>query len=319
MGIQSEDHVPIHFITVNYHCGDYIRGLIEAVIASEEDLGSLRFVIVNNSPSDQSLRQWSEAAPIPLSVQLIEAGANLGFGSGCNLGLRHVWQTDRSSLAWLINPDARLDAGAIAYVRQCLRDDEQIAMLGTRIRDPRGEVWFSHGSFNRWTGSLRHRFPADDCRPTPVRTWPTRWMSGCSMLFRLGIFRDCPQFDPQYFLDYEDADISERHHQQGYRLRVTQAVLVEHQVSAITQRAPRAKYQHATFSKLYFLHRHATPLALLLNLLYYALRPLSFCLSDPARAQGRWWGLGDYLRWGWRRLLRRPGLFHPRTSFTVSS
>jgi N-acetylglucosaminyl-diphospho-decaprenol L-rhamnosyltransferase len=100
MGIQSEDHVPIHFITVNYHCGDYIRGLIEAVIASEEDLGSLRFVIVNNSPSDQSLRQWNEAAPIPMAVQLIEAGANLGFGSGCNLGLRHVWQTDRSALAW---------------------------------------------------------------------------------------------------------------------------------------------------------------------------------------------------------------------------
>ncbi|MEA5391393.1 glycosyltransferase family 2 protein [Cyanobium gracile UHCC 0139] len=319
MGRTSAARLPIHFITVNYHCGDFIRGLIEAIGSSADDPESLRFVVVNNSPADRSLREWIDTSSLPLPVRLIEAGANLGFGSGCNLGLRHVWQTDRQAVAWLINPDARLDEGAITYVRQCLRDDDLIALLGTRIRDPRGTVWFSHGSFNRWTGQLGHRFPGDDCRPLPVRTWPTRWISGCSMIFRLGVLRDCPQFDPRYFLDYEDADISERHHRLGYRLRVTQAVLVEHQVSAITQRAPRAKYQHATFSKLYFLHRHATPLALLLNLLYYAVRPLSFCLSDPERARGRWWGLGDYLRWCWWRLLRRPDPPHPRTSFTVSS
>ena len=319
MDSPSTASLPIHFITVNYHCGDFIRGLIEAIGASAEDPASLRFIVVNNSPADQSLRQWIDTKSPPLPVTLIEAGANLGFGSGCNLGLRHVWQSDRQAVAWLINPDARLDRGAIAYVRQCLQDDDQIAMLGTRIRDPQGDVWFSHGSFNRWTGQLGHSFPSDDCRPLPVRTWPTRWISGCSMIFRLGGLRDCPQFDPRYFLDYEDADICERHHRLGYRLRVTQAVLVEHQVSAITRRAPRAKYQHATFSKLYFLHRHATPLALLLNLLYYAIRPLSFCLSDPERARGRWWGLGDYLRWCWRWFLGRPEPPHPRTSFTVSS
>ncbi|WP_216920356.1 glycosyltransferase family 2 protein [Synechococcus sp. CCAP 1479/9] len=308
---------PIHFITINYHCSDFIIGLIEDTIASEEP--DLHFIVVNNSPQDIGVQDWLSSTPHRQRVTLIEAGGNLGFGSGCNLGLRHVWQTDRRAVAWLINPDARLDAGAIAYVRQCLSDDDQIAMLGTRIRDPRGDVWFSHGSFNPWTGQLGHRFPGDDCRPLPVRTWPTRWISGCSMLFQLGVLRDCPQFDPRYFLDYEDADISERHHRLGYRLRVTQAVLVEHQVSAITQRAPRAKYQHATFSKLYFLHRHATPLALLLNLLYYAVRPLSFCLADPERARGRWWGLGDYQRWCWCRLLHRPEPPHPRTSFTVSS
>ncbi len=202
MGRPSAARLPIYFITVNYHCGDYIRGLIEAISASAENLGSLHFVVVNNSPEDRSLHQWIDASSLPLPVRLIEAGANIGFGSGCNLGLSHVWQTDRQAVAWLINPDARLDEGAIAYVRQCLRDDDQIAMLGTRIRDPRGDVWFSHGSFNRWTGQLGHRFPGDDGRPLPVRTWPTRWISGCSMIFRLGVLRDCPQFDPRYFLDY---------------------------------------------------------------------------------------------------------------------
>ena len=90
--------LPIHFITVNFHCGDYIRGLIEAISASADDPGSLHVVVVNNSPSDRSLHQWIEGSSLPLSVHLIEAGANIGFGSGCNLGLKHVWQTDRQAV-----------------------------------------------------------------------------------------------------------------------------------------------------------------------------------------------------------------------------
>ena len=71
MAIPPGSSSPIYFITVNYHCGDYIRGLIEAIIASGEELDSLKFIIVNNSPADQSLRPWLEAAPIPLPVQWI--------------------------------------------------------------------------------------------------------------------------------------------------------------------------------------------------------------------------------------------------------
>jgi N-acetylglucosaminyl-diphospho-decaprenol L-rhamnosyltransferase len=313
----SKPPIPIHFITVNYHCSDYIRGLIEAIEANGDQ--NFAFVIVNNSPSDTALCHWLNTTDLPFPVTLLDAGGNLGFGSGCNLGLAHVWRHDARALAWLINPDARLNAEAMTYIRECIAMDPEIAMLGTRIRDLNGDVWFSHGSFDPWLGRLRHQFPEDDVSPAPVRTWPTRWISGCSMIFHLARFDHCPQFDAQYFLDYEDADISERYHRQGYRLRVTQAVLVEHQVSAITQRAPRAKYQHATFSKLYFLHRHATPLALALNLIYHVVNPIRFCLSDPARAQGRWWGLGDYLKWSVRRLWRQPTLRHPRTSFTASS
>jgi N-acetylglucosaminyl-diphospho-decaprenol L-rhamnosyltransferase len=314
---QPKPSIPVHFITVNYHCSDYIRDLIETTASNGDH--DIAFVIVNNSPSDTSLRHWLDSAALPIPVTLLEAGGNLGFGSGCNLGLSHVWRHNAKALAWLINPDARLNTNAVAYVRECIALDPEIAILGTRIGDLVGNVWFSHGGFDPWLGRLRHQYPDDNCSPDPVRTWPTRWISGCSMVFRLASFDHCPQFDPQFFLDYEDADISERYHRKGYRLRVTQAVLVEHQVSAITKRAPRAKYQHATFSKLYFLHRHATPVALVLNLIYFALNPIRFCLSDPAMAQGRWWGLGDYLKWSVRRLRHQPTLRHPRTSFTVSS
>lgn len=314
-----KETLPIHFITINYNCHRLNDSLIRSIVASGADFDSVSLTIVNNSVNDDDLRNWFRTITLPLKVQLLEAGRNLGFGSGCNLALRYVWESNRESLAWLINPDARLDAGAIDYVRQCLLDNPHISMLGTRIRDHNGDLWFSQGTFNRWSGSLRHRIPTRHGPLPSNNALPTRWISGCSMVFRLSDFDDCPQFDPQYFLDYEDADISERLQRLGYRLGVTESVLVEHQVSAITQRVPQAKYQHATFSKLYFLHRHATPLAIVLNLVYYSLYPLSFFLTHPQMAKGRWLGLADYLRWCWRQGLRNPEIRHPRTSFTASS
>lgn len=303
----------IYFITINYHCTDLIRELITATAG----LGATdyRFILVNNSPTDESLASLAELK----GVTVIEAEHNLGFGGGCNLGLDHVYEQDPGAIAWLLNPDARLTHNAIDYVRECLRQDSAIAILGTRIRDLEGQLWFSQGTFNPWLGTLKHRFTDVDCTPSSVTTHPTRWISGCSMIFNLAVFDHCPQFDLQYFLDYEDADISERYYRQGYRLRVTQAVLVDHQVSAITHRNPQAKFQHATFSKLYFLERHGTPLALGLNLIYTALRPITLFLRYPAMATGRWLGLLDYLRWCSRRLRKISAPYHPATSFTAAS
>ncbi|MCP9810105.1 glycosyltransferase family 2 protein [Cyanobium sp. HWJ4-Hawea] len=303
----------IYFITVNFHCAELIAELITALDLNEEADCSL--IIVNNSPEDTSIEPLS-ADP---RITLLQTAQNLGFGSGCNLGLTYVYKRDHNALAWLINPDARLLPEAVSYVRTCLNNDPEIAILGTRIKDMNGEQWFSHGSFNPWTGSINDRFGNDVIEQTPIAVHPSRWLSGCSMVFNLASFDHCPQFDSQYFLYYEDTDICNRYHRLGYRLRVTQATLVEHKVSAVIKRAPRAKYRHSTFSKLYFLHRHATPLALGLNLIYFALRPLTFLQKDLAKAKGTWSGLLDYAIWVYRRMRRDVAIYHPRTSFTATT
>ena len=229
-----------------------------------------------------------------------------------------IYRHDPNGAIWLINPDAQLTLNAVDYVRQCLAADPTIAILGTRIRDLEGQLWFSHGRFNPRLGILKHRDDTVRCAPEPVETHPTEWVSGCSMILNLPAFDHCPRFDPQFFLDYEDAEISVRYYRLGYRLRITQAVLVNHQVSAITLRNQQAKFQHATFSKLYLIHRHGSPLALGLNLIYTALKPLLLWFDRPDMATGRWLGLRDFLYWRWLRLQRKPELFYPRTSFTTT-
>lgn len=289
----------IYFVTVNYYSTELIETLLQSIAATGEY--NYQVLIVNNSPEDDSVNALAE----PSRVTVITAERNLGFGAGCNLGIQQVYSFNPSAVIWLINPDAQLQPDAIVYVRQCLAHSS-IAILGTRIRDLSGKLWFSLGTYNPWSGSLKclseHLEPSD-----AVGTLESRWVSGCSLILNLSAFDHCPHFDPQYFLYYEDADLCERYYRQGYQIRLTQAVLVTHNVSAIAHKNAQAKFQHATFSKLYFLNQHGTPFALGLNLIYLLMRAALFLPFSPAVAIGSWQGLQAFMRW-WVRQSFQPGV-----------
>lgn len=321
---------PLLILTVNYHCSELVASLVEVTLAGGDP--EVRVLVVDNSPHDPGL---DDLARMPM-VTLLRATENLGFGAGCNLGLAHAEQHHPGSIVWLLNPDARLLPGAIASVRDILEAVPRPAVLGTRVRDLEGRIWFDRGRFDPWFGRLTHR-PVPDrtvSRPPvagereagttrltgalgPPLIETSDWLSGCSMIFDLELLHPAPRFDPQMFLDYEDAELCLRLARQGHPAHVTREVLVEHAVSAITARAPRAKYRHATFSKLYLLHHHAWALGLVLNILYFALRPLLLLPRRRAEALGRWAGLADYLRWCARRGRGDQQVRHPRTRFTV--
>ena len=248
-------------------------------------------VIVNNSPMDRVVHGLAGQTYAGGQVTVLDAPGNGGFGAGCNLGLQWIYARSPRALVWLINPDTQLLPNAVSTVRNCFAQRE-ISILGTPVLDTAGKLWFGAGRFNRWTGSISSYRAAADASGRPK---PVRWVSGCSMVLNLDLIGHCPQFDEAYFLYYEDCDLCERYYRQGHEIAIAPIPLVVHAVSSITGRHTQAKYRHATFSKLTFLHRYASPVALGLNLVYLWAQSLWLWVSDRAAARGRWAGLQHFL------------------------
>jgi GT2 family glycosyltransferase len=279
----------IYFITVNYYSTELVQQLLKSIAATVEEY---QLLIVNNSPEDDSI---NEIAQTSVAVTVINAKRNLGFGVACNLGIEHVYRLNSQGIIWLINPDAIIEKKAVSYLRGCLKQEPSIAILGTRVRDLEGKIWFGLGTFNPWTGSLKHQLKREEGYDPQVNTINCRWVSGCSLILNLKQFDRCPSFDPHYFLYYEDADLCERYYKKGYRIAVTQAVLVTHAVSAISQRNLYTQFKHATYSKLYFLKQHGTALALWLNLVYMLMLVVLLFPKNRPVAIGRWQGLKNFI------------------------
>lgn len=288
----------IYFVVVNYYSSDLIAGLLDSIQQSIRENYSL--LIVNNSPEDTAINNLADLNP---KVSILQSGKNIGFGSACNLALEKIYGQNPRANVWLINPDAYLLNGAIGYVLSCFKKQKSIAILGTRIQDENGKIWFNTGRFNRWLGSITYLSEdKTDCQLKGSKSVfpeaiPTRWASGCSLIFNLAEFNHCPQFDPRFFLYYEDTDLCERYYRQGYTIAVTRDPLVRHHVSSLTSRDLRFKWAHATFSKLYFLEKHGTWLARWLNGVYVLMKVgRDWLRGETESAQGRWCGLWAYIR-----------------------
>ena len=83
------------------------------------------------------------------------------------------------------------------------------------------------------------------------------WLSGCSLIINLQHFSSPPQFNPDYFLYYEDFDFCRRYAAAGYQLVITSTVVVVHQPSTITDRNLYEKFRHSTYSYLLTLKRYS--------------------------------------------------------------
>ncbi len=249
----------MYWLTVNYYSTDLIKRLIQSI---EVHFGSnYQLIIVNNSPNDSSIYQLKSS-----SVLIFDASENLGFGRACNLGLNWVYQQDHQGVVWLINPDALLPETLVVEDIKFFQKYPDLSILGTVVYNSNQELEFTGGEFNPKTGEIRGcNILSEEIQKQPYCL--TQWVSGCSLLINFKKFRECPQFDSDYFLYYEDFDFCLRSQQKGHKIGITSQFYVIHNTSSITSKNPDQKIQHSIYSYLLTLKQY-TPYSVFLYWLF---------------------------------------------------
>ena len=277
----------IYFLTINYYSTTLVTKLISSLpVIKNVDY---KTVIINNSPDDDSIDSLKSE-----TVLIFDAENNLGFGNACNLGLKFIYAEDPQAIVWIINPDAYLVENILNKVNSFFESYPEISILGTIVYTPTGEVWFAGGCFIPTTGAI---VTQDLLTNTDTDYVTCDWVSGCSLIVNLRNFRECPQFDPAYFLYYEDFDFCRRYANQGHLIAVTKKFGVQHQPSSITNKYIFRKIKHSTYSYLFTLDRYTNKLVILprfIRLISYAIILIAV---KPQVAFGKFYGVLLYLKY----------------------
>lgn len=277
----------IYFLTVNYYSTNLVAQLINSLPNGTNI--EYKTVIINNSPEDDSIHNLQSE-----SVLIIDAGSNLGFGNACNLGIKWIYTQNTQAIIWIINPDAYLPENTLSQVNPFLKLHPEISILGTIIHTPTGEIWFAGGRFIRTTGSIMTQ---DMLTNTDAEYVACDWVSGCSLIINLANFRECPLFDPAYFLYYEDFEFCRRYANEGYLIAITKQFGVLHQPSSITNRNLFGKTKHSTYSYLLTLEQHTNKLVFLVRVTRLICYALLLMFVKPQIGLGKLYGMLNY----WRR------------------
>jgi GT2 family glycosyltransferase len=246
-------------IIVNYNAGADLR---LALASLSDELGAVAWdaVVVDNASGDGSGEIAAEFAP---RVRLLRNERNVGFARGVNQGLAAT----SAPLVLIMNPDCRLEPGAVASLRRELERSAACAMTGPRILNPdgseqgnaRGDPDMFTGLFGRTT-LLRRALPGlpvsrrNVISDAFVRTGKTGvkvdWLSGACMFARRAALQAVQGFDERYFLYWEDADLCRRLRNQGYEVWYVPGATAVHRVGQ-SSRSARASAIRAFHESAY--------------------------------------------------------------------
>jgi GT2 family glycosyltransferase len=226
----------------------------------EQDYASLRILVVDNASSDDSVPRIHEAFP---EIELIEAGKNLGFASGCNVGIQTTLAMN-ANFIWLLNNDTVAPPDTLSKL-VAASSDRRIGIVGTVLRymhDPsRVQAW-GGGRVLRWMGYVSHFTSASEFDGNSFLTF-------ASVLIRREVVLDIGLLDETYFMYFDDADYCFRAQDAGWKLGIAADTAVLHREGGSTDsnKAPLME-RIVTASGLRFLQRHAAvpPIAMSLFL-----------------------------------------------------
>ncbi|MBU0531590.1 MAG: glycosyltransferase family 2 protein [Candidatus Uhrbacteria bacterium] len=182
-------------------------------------------IVVDNNPKLR-VREMIEAE-FP-EVRVVVSPRNVGFGQGMNKALDHA-----NGRYWLVsNPDIVLKSGSLEKIVEYMDQHPDVGIVGAKLESPNGEIQHSCYRFMEPRTVFYRRLPFVN-RIESVRQHLDQYLMsdwdhasirdvdhvlGACMLVRPQAIREVGNFDPNYFMYFEDQDLCRRFWASGWRV-----------------------------------------------------------------------------------------------------
>jgi GT2 family glycosyltransferase len=287
----------IGVVIVTFNSAETIRSCVESALASNR---VAHVVVVDNASSDDTVDHVPRLDP---RVEVVNTGANLGFGRAANLGAARL---ETEYLAF-VNPDAVATPDVFDVLGKHFETHEERAWAaGPALLDDAGDREYSARGFpSIWSGLVNRRwldhFPRS--RNGELRrflmldadrnaSFDAEWLSGAFIVVRRSVFEQLGGFDPAFFLYYEEIDLFRRARSLGYTARFVGEAVAHHSIGGSSRGISfRAAQWRVLSLRRYFLKHLRRGLGD--SVVFWCATALGIALEAPAslsRLARRWRG-----------------------------
>jgi hypothetical protein len=187
---------------------------------------TLSVIVVDNGSTNNSVDVIKKSFP---KITLIEAGRNLGFTGGNNMGIQEA-MVRKADLIWLLNNDTVVDKNVLSFAQ--VFDDVQVGACGCKIyfasghefhhdrykENERGRVFWYAGGIVDWDNLYASHRGVDEVDHGQYdRIVETPFITGCSLVVRREVVGKVGMLDDRYYLYLEDLDWNIRIQKAGWK------------------------------------------------------------------------------------------------------
>ncbi|WP_374519786.1 glycosyltransferase family 2 protein [Undibacterium squillarum] len=220
----------ISVVIVNFNGGQLVLDCLAKL--REQTLRPLEIILVDNASQDGSGQRAETEFP---EVNVIHAGANLGFAKGNNLAVQKM-HPDSEWIA-LLNPDAFPDPDWLLQLALAAENHPEFAIFGSRLMDANREQMLDGvGDAYHLSGLVWREGHGQAVTPAHLQQKEIFSCCAAAGLYRRDVFDQLGGFDEDYFCYVEDIDLGFRYLLAGYRCLYVPGSVARHVGSAITGR-----------------------------------------------------------------------------------
>lgn len=231
----------VSIIVVNYKVMEKLLNCINSINSSKLNI-PFEVIVVDNEGDESLEKELKKHA----QIKYIKSNKNIGFGAGNNLGAKHA----SGKYLFFLNPDTRIASNTIDQLYKFIKSSKNVGIVSPMLVDSKFKFFstqsrkeltplnviysfsflrkvFKNKSiyhdpfFNKWNKKI----------PIEVETIP-----GAALMISKKLFEKVKGFDEQFFLYFEENDLSNRIRNLGYKLYIVPKSIVIHEVGQSTKK-----------------------------------------------------------------------------------
>lgn len=180
--------------------------------------------IVDNASTDGTSDEIMSHFP---SARLIRSEANLGYTGGNNLGIKYVLETERCDYVLILNDDTIVDPHLMNELINVAERNPGIGIANPKILDfeTQSGLCNYYGKYNFYLG-VGYQSLLNKKNPEEIGL-----MRGTCFLIRREVIKKIGLMDENFFLYFDEADLSYRVRNAGYTMVYVPSATISHQIS----------------------------------------------------------------------------------------
>ncbi len=264
-------------------------------------------LVIDNGSGDDSATKLIQTFP---EIVLIRAGKNLGFSGGNNLGLQYAIDHGYE-YSLLLNNDTEVTESFLSVLSDYMDAHTEVGAIQPKIYyyHNRNLIWNDGAYFQPVLGITYTPGHGKIADPSKDTIKPVDWITGCGFFIRNTVLQKTGLLANEFFLYYEDVDLSFRIKKAGYSLIYHPGSVIYHIAGVATRKTEKEKegfldpmvHYYNTRNHLWLLRKHLPflyiPTATLYTFLYtIAIMGYFVCRLRFTKAKAVWKGIKDGLK-----------------------
>lgn len=216
----------LSIVILNYNQKNFLKVCLNGILKVQPKI-NYEIIVVDNASTDGSRKMLAGFKIKDSKLKIIFNKKNLGFGSGCNVGIKE----SKGKYILLLNPDIAVLDNSIEKLIKYLEENKKVGIVGPQLLNPDKTIQKSCYRYPNWYIPILRRtflakFPWAKKELEKYLMFgfnhqekkEVDWILGAALMLRKEMLKKIGLFDKKFFLYFEDIDLCRRANQANWKI-----------------------------------------------------------------------------------------------------